>query len=386
MARLLLRDVLLLDPEAGAAERGALLLDGPRILGRQAPGAPAPEGFEVRELGGRGLAPGLLDVHHHGSFVFAEPEGLGAALRHDAASCVRHGVTGFLPTTVAWDAGVLAERVGILAQVVGSGLGAGAEPLGLHLEGPWISPCAAGAQPASAIRGYDRREGIEVLERAEGQVRLVTLAPEVEGAAQLLDELLNRGIVAALGHTRADAAMTQAAVDRGLRHVTHLFNAMPGLHHRAPGALGVALDDDRLSCDLICDGAHVDPAVVRLAARIKGERMLLISDRVEPPADAVGSSFGSGALRSDGVALRLPDGRLAGSCLTLDRAIRNAAEFGGMSLVEAVAACTLRPARLLGLESERGTLRSGARADFVILGPEKQVEETWIGGRRVYPD
>jgi N-acetylglucosamine-6-phosphate deacetylase len=384
VARLLLRDALLLDPEARAPEPGSLLLDGPRILGRQPAASAAPEGFEVRELGGRAIAPGLLDLHHHGGLIFAASQQLGAALRRDAASCARHGVTAFLPTSVAWDAGALAERVGILARELGE-VGAGASPLGLHLEGPWISACAAGAQPASAIRGYDRREGVEILERAGGLVRLVTLAPEVEGADDLLAELERRGVVAALGHTRADAARTQAAVDRGLRHVTHLFNAMGALHHREPGALGVALGDDRLSCDLICDGAHVDPAVVRLAARLKRDRMLLISDRVEPPAEEADASFGSGALRSDGVALRLPDGRLAGSCLTLDRALRNAVEFGAMSLLEAVAACTLRPARLLGIESERGTLRPGARADLVILGPELALEETWIGGRRVHP-
>ena len=153
-------------------------------------------------------------------------------------------------------------------------------------------------------------------------------------------------MLAALGHSRADAAEVEAAIARGARHVTHLFNAMGPLHHREPGLAGAALADERLTCDLICDGAHVHPTVVRAAARALGERLLLITDRIEPAAGGgAAGSFGSGPLRDDGVALRLPDGRLAGSRVTLDLALRNAQRFAGLSLLEAVAACTLRPAR-----------------------------------------
>ena len=144
------------------------------------------------------------------------------------------------------------------------------------------------------------------------------------------------------------------------------------------------MTDDRLSCDLICDGVHVHPDIVRLAARAKGEGLLLISDRIELPGPGAPDSFGSGRVRDDGSALRLPDGTLAGSTLTLDRAIRNAEAFGAMTRLEAVAACTLRPARLLGLEHERGTLRPGALADLVVLSERGAVEETWIQGERVY--
>ena len=166
---------------------------------------------------------------------------------------------------------------------------------------------------------------------------------------------------------------------RGARHVTHLWNAMSGLHHRAPGLAGAALADDRLSCDLICDGVHVHPAAVRVAARAKRDRLVLITDRVSP-----GAGFGAGALIDDGTALRLADGRLAGSRLSLDRALHNAVSFGAMTRLEAVAAVSLRPARLLGLERERGTLRPGARADLALLDAEGRVAETWLAGRRVY--
>jgi N-acetylglucosamine-6-phosphate deacetylase len=237
----------------------------------------------------------------------------------------------------------------------------------------------AGAQPPRGIRPYDAGEGPAVLDAAQGSVRLVTLAPELPGAEALLGELSRRGIVAALGHSLAGPEAIERAIDAGLRHVTHLFNAMGPLHHRERGTAGLALADDRLSCDLICDGAHVHPDVVRVAARAKGDGLLLITDAVEPPSPGA-ASFGSGPLVSDGVALRLSDGRLAGSCLTLDLAIRNLRSFAGTSLRDAVAACTLRPARLLGIEAERGTLRRGARADLTLLDDATKVVECWIGG------
>jgi N-acetylglucosamine-6-phosphate deacetylase len=167
--------------------------------------------------------------------------------------------------------------------------------------------------------------------------------------------------------------------------VTHLFNAMGGAHHRDLGVAGVALTDDQLTCDIICDGVHVHPAFVRLAARAKGRRLLLITDRLEPPASADSAdSFGAGAVHEADGALRLPDGTVAGSCLTLDRAIANAVSFGSMTRVEAVAAATLRPARVLGIEAQRGTFRPGARADFAVLGRSGEVLETWLAGRRVH--
>jgi N-acetylglucosamine-6-phosphate deacetylase len=270
-------------------------------------------------------------------------------------------------------------RVTALAEACARVSGGGAAALGLHLEGPWIAADAAGAQPPDGIRDCSPIEAQQLLDRAHGLVRMVTLAPELPGAAALLAELGRRGVVAALGHSQANAAQVEVAVTQGARHVTHLWNAMSGLHHRAPGLAGVALADDRLSCDLICDGVHVHPLAVRLAARAKRERLLLITDRV-----SAGAGFGAGTLLDDGTALRLADGRLAGSRLTLDRAVRNAVSFAAMTQLEAIAAVTLRPARLLGLERERGTLRSGARADLVVLDAAGGVAETWLAGDRVY--
>jgi N-acetylglucosamine-6-phosphate deacetylase len=380
----LLSNCVLLDPELDDAQPGRLLLEDGRIAARLAAGEPDPERARPVDMGGMAVAPGLLDLHFHGATVFSPPDDALAELRHDAVVSARHGTTAFLATTVCGPPAELAHRVTSLVRAVASPPGDGAIPLGIHLEGPWIAPGAVGAQPPEGIRQFDPDEGAALFARGEGLIRMVTLAPERDGADRLLDELARRGIVAAIGHSLAAAEDVEAAVGRGARHVTHLFNAMGPVHHRAPGVAGAALADDRLSCDLICDGVHVDPRLVRVASRAKGAGLVLITDRIDPAAADGGRAFGGRPILEKDGALRLADGRLAGSCLTLERALANARAFAAMTRTEALAACTLRPARLLGIEAERGTLRVGARADLVVLDAEDRVVETWIGGRRVY--
>src|SRR5262245_20794317 len=384
MGRVLLRGAELLDPEANLPARESLLLEGRRIAARLRPEAPAPPGALEVDLSGLALAPGFLDLHHHGRVIFSDAEGLDAALLYDASILPRHGTTGFLVTTVSLARGALPGVVGRLAERISAGVPTGtSQPLGIHLEGPWISPEAAGAHSPGVIRPYERAIDDEVWSRTGGLVRMVTLAPELPGAWDLMARLERLGAIVALGHSLAPAELVTQSVTRGARHVTHLFNAMGGLHHRAPGLAGVALAEDRLSCDLICDGAHVHPRMLAVAARAKRDRLALITDRLDPPAPEPGGPL-AGELRDDGVAYRLRDGRLAGSRLDLASALANARSMAGMTRLEAVAACTLRPARLLGLESERGTLRAGARADLVALDAADGVVETWIGGERVY--
>lgn len=380
----LLENGVLLDPEGDAPEPGSLLVDGDRIVARLGPGDPGPEHAERVDLSGVRIAPGFLDLHDHGELIFADPGDLRDALVRAAASSLRHGTTGFLATTVAWPPERLRDFVTQFGSIMTQWSEAGAEPLGLHLEGPWINGEAAGAQPSDGIRAFDPSEGEDLLARGGGLIRMVTLAPEVEGSDALLDALRRRGVVASLGHSVAGEAEIDRAADRGMTHVTHLFNAMGPIHQREPGVPGRVLTDDRLSCDLICDGVHVHPRMVRLAARAVTDRLVLITDRIEPPERARAEGFGSGPVRDDGEALRLADGRLAGSTLRLDRAIRNACAFGAASLLEAVAACTVRPARVLGIEAERGTLRPGSRADLAILDETGDVAETWVGGQRVW--
>jgi len=428
MARLRLRGALLADPEtsggsagsgdpggrggagpedlrAAGLQSGDLLIEAGRIAARLAPGEPGPGDAATLDLAGAVLAPGFVDLHHHGAAVFAGEGGVAAAVRHDAVELARHGVTAFLVTTVAWSRSRLE---GFLAEALGAGggprtrdMGAGARgaggalPLGIHLEGPWISPAAAGAQPAGAIRPFDPARDAALLDAAEGRVRMVTFAPEVRGALRLQGELARRGILGALGHSTARRDDAERVMQAGARHVTHLYNAMRGVHHREPGLAGLALADERLTADLICDGVHVHPDVVRFSARALGERLVLISDRVAPghaagpaggpgAAPGAGPDFGGEPLREADGAWRLRDGRLAGSSLTLERAVVGVRSMAGLPLLEAIAAATVRPARLLGMEAERGTLRPGARADLVALDGEGRVLSTWVGGRRVY--
>ncbi len=422
-------DGVLLDPELPAPVRGGVLVEGGRIVARLPEGAAAPADAERVALGERLLAPGYLDLHYHGRLIFGHAAQAERELADAGRRLLRHGVTAFLPTTVAWPRQRLLAQVSAWAAacdaLANDARGAIAQPLGLHLEGPWIRAEAAGAQPLAAVRPYDAGEGAEVLARAEGWLRMVTLAPEAPGASKLLDALARAGIRAALGHSHADERAVLRAIDAGASHVTHLFNAMGALHHRQPGLAGVTLTDERLSCDLICDGIHVHPAMVRLATRaVKAPRLSLISDRVEPPDDAARAAsedaparddavsdashdaaapvdtagtadtastsaadtdFGAGLVVEQGGALRLPDGRLAGSALTLDRAVQNAHAFGGLTLLEAVAAATLHPARVLGIEAQHGALQSGSRADLLLLDPTGAIQQIWLAGQRVEP-
>lgn len=387
----------LFDPEESEPVQASLLVESGRIRARVSPGEVVSPDVRRIDLTGRSLAPGFLDLHFHGEFVFAPSASLAAILARTSSSLLEFGTTGYLVTSVAWPCAQLGAFVGAVAAAIAESDGSLAAPLGIHLEGPWINPLAAGAQPPSGIRSSSLDEAGDLLAHASGTIKLVTLAPELEGSGALLQALARSGVVAALGHSLADARAIDAAVGEGLRHVTHLFNAMGPLHHREPGVAGHVLADDRLSCDIICDGVHVHRDMVVTAARAKRGRLALITDRIElPAADAALSqtsdvsrsagpdAFDAAGLNDDGVAIRLASGRLAGSNLTLDRALRTVREMGAMTRMEAVAACTLLPARLLGLERERGTLRVGARADFAVLDRESRVVETWIAGQKVY--
>ncbi|UCE87645.1 MAG: amidohydrolase family protein, partial [Deltaproteobacteria bacterium] len=204
MSRVLLRNAVLLDPEARRPEPGSLLLEGGRIRDRLPADPPAPVAAAAIDLRGRSVAPGFIDLHFHGSLIFAPPKGYAAALARDSESLARHGTTAFLVTSVAWPAKTLANAMTQLASIMTQSDLPGAVPIGIHLEGPWISSEALGAQPGEAVRDYDPREGRDVLDRGEGLIRMVTLAPEVGGVRKLLAELERRGIVPALGHSAAD--------------------------------------------------------------------------------------------------------------------------------------------------------------------------------------
>lgn len=330
------------------------------------------------------LLPGFIDLHVHGSagadVMDATPDGLEAIGRFLA----RHGVTGFFATTVTAPHGDTLAAVENVAGYAKRPRQAGARVLGVHLEGPYISPEYPGAQNPAHVRPPSAEEFGELL-RA-GPVRMITLAPEQPGAEFLMEMALEADVRVALGHSGSSYGQAVAAIDAGVSQATHTFNAMTGLHHRRPGAAGAVLSDDRIHAQIIADGVHVHPAVMRILARSKGPaRTLLISDAIRAAGMPPGRyEMGRLPVTVQDGACRLDDGTLAGSVLTLDAALRNFMEAAGWTLVEAWPATSLSQAQAMGIDGEAGRIRAGARADLALLDAGREVVATVVGGRLAY--
>jgi N-acetylglucosamine-6-phosphate deacetylase len=329
----------------------------------------------VLEADGLTAVPGFVELQLNGAFghdFTTDPDSMWAV----GGRLARHGITAFLPTIVTSAPGSVEAALAAFARPDASTRGA--VPLGLHVEGPFLSPARAGAHDPALLRDPD----LDEVRRwaADGGVRILTLAPELPGGLDAIRLLSQHGIVAAVGHTDADAATAAAAVEAGARYATHLFNAMPPFRHRGPGAAGALLADPRVIVGLILDRHHLDPIVVSLVERMAHGRVSLVSDAIA----ALG--LGDGTHRLGGLtvevrdgAARLPDGTLAGSATPLDVCVRG---FAALTRApeEAVGAVTSVPAKLLGLEDGRGTLRAGGRADVVLLDAELEVQATIVGG------
>ena len=320
------------------------------------------DGDEIVDATGCIVAPGFVDLQCNGAGgvdLTAEPERVAEV----AALLPRWGVTAWLPTVVTASREVRARAVDVIATTpVPDGAAA---VLGVHLEGPFLAPGRTGA--------HDRRHVLATVDEGwsrERGIALATLAPELPGGLDLVRTLVGRGVAVAVGHSDATADEVDAAVAAGATLVTHLFNAMSPLHHRAPGVPGAALTDERLRFGMIVDGIHVDPAVVRVAWRAAGHRLELVTDAVA----AMGA-----AGHDPGTGVRLADGTLAGSDLTMDQAVRNLVAFVGCAPEEAIAAATRTPAAAIGA-LDRGEIRPGAVADLVVLGDDLEVVATIVRG------
>ena len=315
------------------------------------------------------LAPGFVDLQVNGhddvDVATADDDGWARLNRRLAAQ----GVTSWLPTLVSAPLDVLDARIASLStRLAGAG---GPDAVGLHLEGPFLGR-ARGAHPGPGPTEVD----LAWIAGLPSSVRLMTIGPECVGAEAAVRLLGDRGIRTSLGHTTASAATTERAVDAGATLFTHVFNASGRLHHREPGAIGVALSDDRLCVSVIADGIHVDPRVLRIVWRAKGpSRVVLVTDATGWRAGRLGDA---GVTLVDG-APRLADGTLAGSALRMDGAVRYCVEVVGVGLVEALAAASANPARLVGLD-DRGSITPGRRADLVALTDDLRVVHTWIAG------
>lgn len=320
----------------------------------------------------RTLVPGFVDLQVNG----IGDHDVGSADADWGAlddALLRQGVTSWCPTLTSRPLEAYSAALDRLAEAAAR---TGSRPriAGVHLEGPFLAPARAGAHPAEHLRPPD----IAWLESLPDLVRLVTLAPELPGASAAIEALTSRQVVVALGHSAATAQQTAAAADRGATLVTHLFNAMPPFHHRRPGPVAAALTDPRLTVSLIADLVHVAPEALRLAFAAKGPAgVALVTDAV-----AIGSErFGARLALHEG-APRLPDGTIAGSALTMDRAVANVVRHAEVPLERAVGAAAATPARVLGL-TDRGRIAPGARADLVALDDDLTVSAVWVGGEQL---
>jgi len=364
-------------------ENGALLIEGTHIKAvGTADELACPPGAQTIDADGGYLAPGFIELQINGAFghdFTAEP----TAIWPVAAQLPRYGVTAFLPTVITSPPGTITAAQDILTQGRRAGNG-GAIPLGLHVEGPFINPQKKGAHNPAYLRLPDL-DAVRDWTPERG-VRLVTLAPELPGALDLVTALTERGVAVSAGHSMASYAEAQAGFDAGIRYGTHLFNAMPPLHHRRPGLVGALLADTRATVGLIVDGIHIHPAMVDLVWQVLGSRRLtLVTDAMA----ALGMSPGRYVLADldvivDGTSVRLSDGTLAGSILSLDTALRNLMLFTGCSLDEALTTITTTPAALLGMSGRKGQVAPGYDADLVVLTPDLRVAMTIVGGSVVY--
>jgi N-acetylglucosamine-6-phosphate deacetylase len=368
-----------------AINDAALLIEDGAIaaVGRRAD-VSIPGRTRVIDFGDAILAPGLIDIHIHGGAGHDVMEGPDESLAAVERLIVRHGVTSYCPTTVTAPIDATLRSLDALAKAVAranSGDGTRARPLGIHFEGPFLSHAKRGVHPPALLRNASRKLFDRMWQAADGHVSVMTIAPEIEGALDLIAEAAYRGVCVSLGHSDADLQSAQAGIRAGARHATHTFNAMRALDHRNPGILGAVLTDNSVTADIIVDGIHVDPIVVDLFVRAKGlEGAVLITDAIS----ATGMPDGTYSL--GGLEVQVKDGRcksggrLAGSVLTLDRAVRNTAQFANIALQHAIRLATLNPARVLGVEKRKGTLSVGADADVAVFTPSGEVVRAIVGG------
>ncbi len=346
-----------------------------------------PAGVAAIELGDGVIAPGYIDLHIHGSGGFDVMDDASDALPAIERLLARHGVTSYFPTTVTATVDATLDALERMAVAIegrahsGTDAAGRAAPIGIHLEGPFISHLRRGVHPPASLLPPRLDAFQRFWQAARGHIGMMTIAPELDGATEVIAEAARRGVCVSLGHSDADFDAAERGVSAGARHATHTFNAMRPLDHRGPGILGAVLTDNRLSADIIADGVHLDPAIVKLVALAKGpEQTVLITDATA----ATGMPDGRYHLGSLEIEVKggkvTAEGKLAGSVLTMDLAVRNLARFAGWTLPQAIAAASRNPARVARI-AKKGTLTAGADADFVVLNSAGEVLRTFVGGR-----
>jgi len=350
-----------------------------------------PGDCRVIDFGDGIFAPGLIDIHIHGAagrdVMNGDPDSLAAIERFLA----KHAVTSYLPTTITAPVDSTLAALESLANAIDA---AGkredngelrARPRGIHIEGPFLSHAHRGVHPPENLLPPTVEMFEQFWEASRGHIRVMTIAPELPGAPEVITEAARRGVCVSLGHSDADLQATRAGIAAGARHATHTFNAMRPLRHRDPGILGAVLTDSNLSADIIADGFHVDPAIVQLFLRAKDpDQAVFITD------STAATGMPDGIYRIGTLEMEVKHGvcrvrgTLAGSTLTLDQAVRNVMQFAHCDLEQVLRPATLNPARVAGLAG-KGILEVGVEADLVVLSPQGEVRNTSICGAGIYP-
>lgn len=398
----------------GGVQPGAtLIIEGDRIaeipgLSRRSGAAAKADAAGAIDLRGHIVVPGFIDVHVHGLDGLDTLDG-GDVVAAIAERLPTFGVTAFCPTTVACGPDALREVLQTVASLRSTRAGlptvaanaatVGARVLPAHLESNFINPEYRGAQPATCLRlppspsesahydhGFDGRDILSEIDAAGESVGIVTLAPELDGALDLIRHLVSHGRRVSLGHSGATLEQARAGIAAGARHATHLFNRMPPLSHRDPGLVGAILTSEEIAAEIICDGVHVHRDMVRMAVSAKGaSRMMAITDGVAAAGLPEGStaSLGGREIRVKNSAAYLEDGTLAGSVATMDRVFRFLVKEVGLSLNDAAQLCSTTPAAELGLK-DTGVITTGAIADLVVMDQNFEVTHTFVAGQLVY--
>ena len=345
----------------------------------------SPKDMQVLDFPGALLAPAFFDVHFHGAAGHDVMEATPAALDTIGTFLATRGTGAFLATTVTAPLDATLKAVAGLAKLVERTSVAGrARPIGIHLEGPFLSHAKRGVQPAAHLLAPDIATFDKLYDAAEGHVRLMTLAPELPGATELAAHATGRGVRVSVGHSNATAAETHAAINAGAVSATHTFNAMRALDHREPGILGTVLTSDALFAEIICDGIHNAPEMVKLWWQAKGPgRGLLVTDAMSA------AGMPDGEYQLGGFAVQVENGRatangvLAGSVLTLDRALANFVRFTGATAEQGVRLMTTNPAVMTGLTHQAGSIAVGQPADFVAVNAAGHLIGSVIGGQSI---
>ena len=342
-----------------------------------------PAGAEILDAGGKYVLPGLLDMHIHGYLGEDASDGSYEGLRAMAEGIVKNGVTGFLPTTMTVSEPALRAAFAQIRVAMWESAGLdwkGARILGVNAEGPFINPSRKGAQAKENIRPGEAEFLLEYLDI----LRVFTIAPEMPGNMDCVRAMAGKTLIS-MGHTDAGFDAAEAAIEAGVRHVTHLFNAQTPLMHRDPGVVGAALSDARVSCELIADMFHVHPKLFDMLAQLKRDKLVLITDCTRAGGLADGEyTLGGQPIFVNGIECRLKDGTIAGSVLKLNEAVRNMHKHCALPLNEVVNMASLNPARLLGLDAAKGSLEVGKDADILLCDEEINVTATIVGGRILY--